>query len=167
MVSHMDNSGNPEDSDKLKILKHGDQWRALVSLSLVVGEDRDDDIIAALNSLPKRDRQAALKNAIRSGWEGLTPIRLDEAKIANSLHHLHMKTEANGALLERIWENAEWIKTAFFDLHKYLEEKFKRIGRVAINSPFEVQEEVPAEETATQEQLDKRKANLAKKKWGK
>lgn len=166
MVSHVDNSGNPEDSDDLKLFDHGEQKRALVSLSLVVGENRDDDIIAALNALPKRERQAALKNAIRTGWEGLTPVKLDQSEIANSLHHLHKKTEANSALLEKMWKHAEWVEAQFIGLGSYLEDKFKRIGRVAVGSVFETPEEpVDVEEKATQEQLDKRKANLAKKKW--
>ncbi len=164
MAIQKDNLGDP---GKLRITKHGDQLRAQVLLNLVVGEERDSDIIAALNELDKEDRQAALKNAIRTGWDGLVPIKFDHSEIVNELRGLHAQGARTYTLLEQLRAPIEWIEQQFILLHQYLEDKFKRIGRVSMGSPFELQEEVPIEEDrATQEQQEKRRANVRKQGWG-
>lgn len=147
MVNQFGKPGKPGSSE-LQIVKHGAQERATITVPLVVGVD--DDIIAAVNRLPKTDRQAAIKNAIRGGMAYLSPVETDMSIVVTSL--------------QKIIEDVSWIMAQFEALRKYLDNKFARVGLRSLSQPFE--EELPADGpvVASEETLNLRKSNT-RKKW--
>jgi hypothetical protein len=147
MVNQIGKPGKPANAE-LRIVKHGSQERATITIPLVVGVD--DDLIKALNRIPKDSRQWQIKSAMRSGMDMLSPREASPTMIADTLLTL--------------LEHVEWIVGQMTGLKTYLDEKFAKIGLRPVNV-FQTEEEAPADGTVSPEVIAKRKANAKKARW--
>jgi len=150
MVIQNGKPGKPEDTH-LKIVAHGKQYRATITMPLVVGDD--DDLIAALNELPPDQRQKALKSAIRSGWGWLAP-RPDQPLDA-ILERLDWLQDKVGKILEGLNLLAKGVE--------------RQISKLKLGVVVQTNEPVASEnpdDMLSEEDMAERKANLKKKGRG-
>lgn len=133
--------------------KHGKQERIAVTIQLVVGNEDDDALIAAIANIADRKRNATLKNWLR-----------DSQGFKSSTH----KTEGpdHSQALSYLVDKMQWMENAMTDLKPYLDNMFASTA-MRSPSPFATPPHAPApdKESASQETLDRRKQRLKERKW--
>lgn len=134
----------------LPIGKHGKQIRRGVTLQLVEGDD--DDLIAAIETLPPGRRMPTLKKALRAALGYIVP----EPDIT-SLDYSPQLEDLSGRV--------QWVQQAISDLKPYLDGLFAK-GAVFTASPFTSPEPVEDEKArATREALERRAKRINGSKW--
>jgi type III secretory pathway component EscV len=155
MVHQNGKPGKPDEIDTnsdLKIVQHGKQQRATITVPLVVSQD--DDLIKHINSVPPEERQRAIKNAMRGGMGYLAPT--PEQSVDRSEEILEQ--------LNFISQGVTWLMEQIENMPSWFVEQLRKISfrSVASNTEESIEEN---SDQLSEEDLAERRKNVKKRKW--